>query len=460
MPNGRPRVGSGDSRCEAGGVVATAAIVAVGSELLAEDRLDTNSLLITTELRRYGVDLISKTVVGDSVEAISRSLWQAAEIAQLVVVSGGLGPTRDDCTREAAALATGRVLELDIVVLDQIRALYQSRGRRMPETNRRQAQVLQGSEVLPNSRGTAPGARFSLAKATVFLFPGVPSELIGMISSSLTPWLSSRNAERRVGETELAVACLPESRVEELLAPVYQAFGRDGVTVLARPGEVRVRLRSPSDPERKAMVDLATHSLGDALFTIEEAHLGGAETLEVAVSAVLRERGLTLSVAESCTGGLLGQRLSSFSGSSATFVGGAITYSNQLKTSILGVDASLIEREGAVSEAVAASMACAARRCFSSDWALSVTGIAGPRGGTEEKPVGTVWFGLATPTGDVLTSSMRFPGDRERIRLQASQYALDLLRRSLLGLPTLDPEFAPALATEPKSAIGPIGDAS
>jgi|HubBroStandDraft_3_1064219.scaffolds.fasta_scaffold04129_3 nicotinamide-nucleotide amidase len=452
-----------------------AAILAVGSELLGTERLDTNSLRLTAVLERHGVELRAKGVVGDSEEEIAAAVRDLLARADLLLVTGGLGPTSDDVTREAVAAALGRELRLDEEVLAGIERRFASFGWKMPAVNRRQAQVIAGAEVLANPRGTAPGLLLAEAGAHLFLFPGVPSELDGLIASHLEPWLAARSGGAGRETVVLKVACVAESVVEERVAPAYAEFGREAITLLAHPGEVRVMATAAGLPaERRARLDAMAARLaelvGDALFTSDP-----AAGLEDVVGALLRAAGLTLVAAESCTGGLFAERVTRVAGSSDYFLGGAVTYSNQLKSALLGVPEALIDAHGAVSEPVARAMAEGARARFGGDFGIGITGVAGPGGGSEAKPVGTVHIALAGPgpagaagtpptgaagagptgaapagatgagAGDstpagappvllVEHRQARFPGDRDRIRWQASQVALEMLRRRLLAV--------------------------
>lgn len=413
-----------------------AAILAVGSELLGPDRLDTNSLRLTTIFERYGVELIGKSVVGDDEAAIAGELRHWMRGADLVVVSGGLGPTADDVTRRAAAAALARRIEISEVLVEQLRRRFASFGRDMPEVNRRQAEVIEGAELLENRVGTAPGVRLEEEQATIFLFPGVPGELEKMIELHLEPWLAERTQiegapaeglERWV----IKVACLPESEVEQRIQPLYERHGRLAITVLASPGEVQLHLtaRGPEQARRftlKAMREQAVRLVGEAVFA-ENAET----TLESAVGELLAATGKRLATAESCTGGLLAERITRVAGSSGWFLGGVVSYSNQLKERLLGVPAELLAAHGAVSRPVALAMAEGARASCGSDWALAITGIAGPEGGSEEKPVGTVHLALAGPGGELDHELRRFPGDRAAVRWQASQLALEMLRQRL-----------------------------
>ncbi len=412
-----------------------AAILAVGSELLGTERLDTNSLLLTGILRRFGVGLARKSVVGDSVEAIRAEIEDSLERCELVLVTGGLGPTADDVTREAAAAAVGRGLEERPELVADIRAKFASFGMRMPEVNRRQARVIDGAAVLANRRGTAPGLRIDRGDRTIFLFPGVPIELEGLAREALEPWLEERSGGDRLESRHLKVACVPESTLEEMLAPVYREFGgAEDFSVLSSPGEIVVQVtRAGPEVERRAALEERVARLAEALGDAVYSHAASA-TLEATVGALLRESGGTVATAESCTGGLLSERLTRVPGSSDYFRGGVVAYSNEIKRRLLAVPEVLLERHGAVSEEVARAMAAGAREALGSDWGVAVTGIAGPGGGSDEKPVGTVHVAVAGPAPEGVTQRrLRFPGDRERVRRLAAQWALDGLRRRLLA---------------------------
>ncbi|MEO8505156.1 MAG: competence/damage-inducible protein A [Acidobacteriota bacterium] len=412
-----------------------AIIIAVGTELLGTDRLDTNSLRLTETLLRHGVELRRKVVVGDSESEIAAQIRLAAAECEVLLVTGGLGPTADDVTREATAAAFGRGLIFDESILKVIEERFTRMHRKMAAVNRRQAFVIGGATVIPNPRGTAPALRLELEACTVFLFPGVPHELFGLIKSDLEPWLRERAGEVALESVTLRVACVPEADVEEQIAPAYAEFGRETITVLASPGDVRVRLSaSGRDEERaarlKSMTDRVAGLLGEALYSRRE-----EDDLETVVGALLRGFGATVSTAESCTGGWIAQRLTRIAGSSDYFLGGAVTYSNRLKEELLDVSCELLEEHGAVSEPVARAMAEGVCRLTGSDFGISVTGIAGPGGGSEAKPVGTVHFALAHRESAVSWATVHrqvtVPGDRERVRFFSSQVALELLRRHL-----------------------------
>ncbi len=412
-----------------------AAIVAVGSELLSTDRLDTNSLRITERLERRGVALIAKSVVGDDEPGLERELRRRLAECELVIVTGGLGPTADDVTRESAAAALGRRLVEDPEVWRTIQARFASFGRTPTPNNRRQAEVIEGATVLGNRRGTAPGLRVETAAATLFLFPGVPHELEYLLARELEPWLAERAGERAIELVTLKTALRPESEVDRALVPAYEEFGRETITVLASPGEVKIRMTASGEPDARrerlaALRARVAELLGDSVYAE-----GADATLEATVGGLLAERQMRLATAESCTGGMIGERLTRVAGSSAWYAGGVVAYANEVKSALLDVPAELIAARGAVSEEVARAMAVGALRRLDADLAIAVTGVAGPGGGTPEKPVGTVHLAIAGPGGQSAHRLVRFPGDRERVRAFATMAALELVRRRLLGLP-------------------------
>lgn len=419
-----------------------ASILAVGDELLGTDRLDTNSLALTEVLRRRGVELVSKAVVGDDVVVIAEALEGLRERAELLLVTGGLGPTRDDLTREGVARLLGRSVAVDEAEWDRIEQGFQKLGRRIPRVNRKQAARVDGAEMLPNRAGVAPGQRIEDAEptprgTTYFLFPGVPREMNALIADALDPWLAAR-VEDGAGfdQIEVRVACLPESVVEERISPVYERFGDGNLSVLARPGEIRLRLRAGGpvegrSPRLSEMEEALRDVLGDAVFYVGPIE-DGVE-FEAAVGGLLAARGETIAVAESCTGGLLGQRLTATAGSSAWFVGGLLTYSNRLKMRLLGVPREILTDHGAVSKPTALAMAAGARERCGSDYGIGITGVAGPGGGSELRPVGTVHIAVAGPADSRSHFEARFPGDRARVRQLSTQFALEMLRRMLLS---------------------------
>jgi nicotinamide-nucleotide amidase len=407
-------------------------IIAVGTELLGSRFADTNSVWLTERLEDLGLLPARRTIVGDQGPGLEASLRLALSSGGLVLVGGGLGPTGDDKTREAAAAALGRGLVFRDDVLAAIKERFRRFGRPMTEPNSRQAWVVEGAEVLANPLGTAPGQWIEAEGRTLALLPGPPHEMKGMFQSQVLPRLAAlgrRHTARRI----LRTTGLGESDVEAKIDGLYPDDPACVLTVLASPGRVDLRiLVSSSESLQRA------ESLADELATSLRARLKSAvyaedETeLEDVVIALLRQAGATLSVAESCTGGLVAHRLTNVPGSSLVFLGGYVAYADAAKIRDLGVEPSLLESEGAVSEAVAGAMASGARARTGSDWALALSGIAGPGGGTPDKPVGLVHIALAGP-GGMAAERHVFSGRREAVKLQAGQRGLELLRRRLSG---------------------------
>ncbi len=410
-----------------------AAFLAVGSELLGTDRVDTNSLHVTEVLARFGVEMTHKAVVGDSVANIARELTARLEQEDLIIISGGLGPTADDVTREAVATALKRGTYEEPSIVAGIEEKFQRMGWTMPEVNRRQGQVIEGAEILVNPLGTAPGLKLVENGGTLLLLPGVPRELKGLVETYLVPWLESHTAGEMRETWVLKVACLPESELEERISPAYEEFGRESITVLSKPAEITLRLtatgsRAQREDLLSRMGDRLKELVGDAVYSERD------EPLEAVVGELLRSRGWTVGTAESCTGGLVAERLTRVGGSSDYFEGSVVTYSNRLKEQQLAVDGKALKIHGSVSEPVARAMAVGARAALATDFAISITGVAGPGGGSEDKPVGTVHLAIADPQGEVVHRRVLLPGNRQRIRWQSSQIALDMLRRRLMVL--------------------------
>ncbi len=408
-----------------------AEIIAIGSELLTPDRVDTNSLFLTEQLNRLGIEVVRKLVVGDQRGQIRDAFREALGRAELVVSIGGLGPTEDDLTREALAELLGRRLILNEAILLGIQARFRRLGRQMPEINQRQAMVPEGAIVLENTQGTAPGLWLETDGRIVILLPGPPQELKPMFTQQVEGRLAWRTTAVRLYKRELRVAGMAESDVEQRIAPIYTRYPDAQTTILASPGEVQIHLRAWSadataaEKLLKEMVERIVMALGENIFTTK------GESLEEVVARDLNLNGATIAVAESCTGGLLSQRLTSIPGSSSYFLGGVVCYSNDLKRVWVDVPADLLESKGAVSMEVARALAEGIRRRSGSTLGLAVTGIAGPGGGSPDKPVGTVHVALAERAGGK-ERTLHLPGDRDRIRWQASQAALDLVRRYFL----------------------------
>ena len=408
-----------------------AEIVAVGSELLTPHRSDTNSLFLTERLNDIGVNVRGKRIVGDVLADVRATLLDALSRADLVLLTGGLGPTSDDVTREAVSDALDRPLAEDAALLDALQARFRDRGLPMPASNRRQAMVPAGATVLPNPAGTAPGIWIDWHDRVVILLPGPPRELRGIVDGHVVPRLVARTAGRRVRRRTIKVTGRPESTVDELARPIYERWQHGAVavdtTILATPGQIELHLSATGSDLAAvdAALEAAAEELAGALapfaFSID------GRSLEAVVGERLRDRGLTIAAAESCTGGLLLGRLTETPGSSAWVVGGVVAYANRVKVQQLEVPIELIEAHGAVSEPVARAMAEGVRRRLGATVGVAITGIAGPTGGSEEKPVGTVVIAVAAETTTVRT--LRFPGDRHAVRQHSVAAAIDLVRR-------------------------------
>src|ERR1700688_3716629 len=408
-----------------------AEIIAVGSELLTPDRVDTNSLFLTAHLNRLGIEVTRKTVVGDELASLRGAFSDAIERAELVISSGGLGPTEDDRTREAVADLLGRKLTRDPAVMSKIEARFRQFGRTMSEVNARQAMVPEGAAVLENERGTAPGLWLESRGRIVVLLPGPPHELKAMFGAQAEPRLARLSTGVRLVARELRIAGMGESDVDQRIAPIYTRHNDVQTTILTAPGEIQVHLRAWSTdvPTTERVLQQIEESiglaLGEAVFTTQ------GESMEEVVARELTLHQATIATAESCTGGLLAERLTRIAGSSVYFLGGVVSYSNTLKSAWVDVPAEIIESRGAVSSEVAIALADGIRRRTGATLGVGITGVAGPTGGTPEKPVGTVHVAIADASGRK-GRRVHYPGERDRIRWQASQTALDLVRRYFL----------------------------
>ncbi len=405
-------------------------IIAVGSELLTPARLDTNSLFLTEKLNALGVEVVRKTVIGDDRIRLADTISAALESGKLIILTGGLGPTEDDVTRDAAALALGRPLSLSQDILGWLENRFQRMGRKMAEINKRQAYLIEGAEILPNANGTAPGQWLEQDGAILMLLPGPPRELKPMFERECLHRLLARLPKQVIRTLSYRVAGMGESDLDALIAPVYTKYANPVTTVLAAAGDIQIHLRARCDSAEEA--DALLGEVGPPI----EALLGDriysktGDTLEMVVGKLLRESGQTLAVAESCTGGMLGERITSVPGSSQYFAGGFVTYTEKMKTELLGVDPAMLAEHSAVSEPVSLAMAEAARNRTGATYALAVTGVAGPDGGTDAIPVGTVFIALAG-SARVFARRFRFPGDRARVREFSVQTGLDMLRRAM-----------------------------
>ncbi|HTQ62401.1 MAG TPA: competence/damage-inducible protein A [Candidatus Solibacter sp.] len=404
-----------------------AEIIAVGSELLTPDRLDTNSLFLTEELNKIGIEVLRKTIVGDNHDLLSEAFRDALNRVPLIISSGGLGPTEDDLTRETVAELLGRKLRRNDEILRYIEGRFRSLNREMPEVNVRQAMIPEGAEILENPRGTAPGLWLEDAGRSIVLLPGPPRELKPLFREQVLPRLERRVSGVRMFHREIRVTGLGESLVEQRVLSIYKRYPEVTTTVLAAPGETQLHLRMWTDDAEHAKKTLDEIVKGFEIALTDRIFSEDGTSLEEVIAAELTMHNATISAAESCTGGLLAQRLTSIAGSSSYFLGGVVCYSNELKTAWAGVPPELIQAKGAVSAEVAIALAEGIRRRVGSTFGLGITGIAGPGGGSEEKPVGTVHIALSH-AGGVNERGVRFPGDREAVRFQASQVALDMVR--------------------------------
>ena len=412
-----------------------AEIVAIGSELLTPFRQDTNSLYLTEKLNQLGVEVIFKTIVGDSRERLTGAASLAVSRAEIVIFMGGLGPTEDDLTREAVADALGLELRRDPDIITSLEQRFAARGWKMAANNLKQADVIAGATVLVNANGSAPGqwlsGKYEGRERIIMLLPGPPHELKALFEEQCLPRLRAKLPRQFIAARELKITGLGESQCDARVAPIYKAYADVQTTILAGAGEIQLHLKSRSASLEAAqarvdqLVEKIEEELGEYVFS------DNGDSMEQIVGYYLQMRNATLAVAESCTGGLLAERITSVSGSSRYFVGGAVVYSNHMKSAFADVPGELIEKHGAVSGEVAAALAEGIRRRTGATLGLGITGVAGPNGGTEAKPVGLVFHALASDTGTEVVER-KFPGDRKHIRRFASQQALDMVRRKLM----------------------------
>lgn len=409
-----------------------AAVVAIGDELLAGEHADLNSGVIAAALQELGIETTRLVVLGDDAAALERTFRELCDEHPIVVASGGLGPTLDDVTREAAAAAAGVPLERDEAVLAALRELFLSRGRPFARSNERQAWFPRGAQIMPNARGTAAGFRVWVQGGMLAVLPGPPVEMKAMLEEELRPWLARTcGAGPGLAVARFYLGGMPESVFADQVGDWMARDANPRMGVTAHFGVLRVTLRATAAGAEGARALLEARRaafrerLGEAIFSESEPRIA------FAVGERLVRRRLTLATAESCTGGLLAQQLTDVPGISAVYLEGQVTYANEAKIRRLGVSPALLDRHGAVSAEVAAAMAEGAARSSGARIGLSVTGVAGPEGGTADKPVGLVWFGLCVD-GSTRTSDVRLPPlGRESVRMYAAHAALDLLRRNL-----------------------------
>ena len=417
-------------------MITTAAILSTGDELTTGRTLDTNANFIADHLVAAGLDVVGILVVGDYPERLAWAWTEAMRLADVVISTGGLGPTADDLTTETVAHLTGRSLVLDPEVADRIRRMFEAMGRVMPENNLKQAQFPAGATIIPNALGTAPGFRLEQPTAHglrhLVVLPGVPREMKPMMEEQVLPWL-----ERARGGNEIYLSHVfhtfgvSESALDELVAGcIAPEEGRIAFRAAFPQISVRLTVHGPPGLAPQRLEDLAGR-LRERIGSY--AYGEGDTTMEAVVGGMLQARGLTIALAESCTGGLVGHRITNVPGSSTYLKGGVVAYANEVKEQTLGVRAETLAQHGAVSEQAAVEMAAGVRRALGTDLGLAITGIAGPEGGTPEKPVGTVCLALATAAS---TYRRRYQlwGTRDWVKLLSSQIALDWVRRYLLGM--------------------------
>lgn len=412
-----------------------AEIIAIGSELLTPFRQDTNSLYLTEQLNQLGVDVIFKTIVGDSRERLTSAAMNAIARADIVFFMGGLGPTEDDLTREAVADALGLPLKRDPELVAALERRFAERGYKLTANNLQQADVITGATVLPNPNGSAVGlwisGQYEGHDKIIVLLPGPPSELKAMFEQQCLERLQAKLPKKAIATRVLKITGIGESQCDARVAPIYRTFIDVDTTILAGAGEIQLHMKAQKSSLAEAqqrvdqLVGLIEEELGDLVFS------DNGDSLEQIAGYYLQMRSATVAVAESCTGGLVAQRLTSISGSSRYFLGGAVVYSNELKTDFADVPAHMLEKHGAVSKEVAAALAEGIRYRCETTLGVGITGIAGPGGGSPEKPVGLVFHALASEQGTEIIER-KFPGDRQRVRWFASQQALDMVRRKLM----------------------------
>ena len=412
-----------------------AEIIAVGSEMLSPHRIDTNSLYLTEQLNLLGVDVVFKSIVGDNLRHLVAAAQHGLFRSDIVIFSGGLGPTEDDLTREAVAEALGVALRRDPEILARLEKRFADRGWKMTPNNIKQADVIEGATVLPNPNGTASGqwlsGQFEGRERIMILLPGPPHEMKALFESEVCERLRAKVPPAHLFTRTLKVAMLGESAVDARVAPIYKRYSDVETTILAGAGEIELHFKTSAATLEAAqaradeVAGLVEDELDDAVYSRD------GQSLEQIVGYWLQMRNATLAVAESCTGGLLAERITSIAGSSRYFLGGAVVYSNAMKTELAGVPTDMIERHGAVSREVAAALAEGIRYRCESTFGMGITGVAGPGGGSPEKPVGLVFHAVASDSGTEVIQR-NYPGDRKRIRRFASTMALDMVRRKLM----------------------------
>jgi nicotinamide-nucleotide amidase len=409
-----------------------ARIIAVGSELLTPSKIDTNSLWLTEQLNTLGVEVVTKSIVGDDRARLADAVRAAVAQSGIVILSGGLGPTEDDVTRDAVAAALERHQSFRLDLFEGIADRFRRIQRAMAENNKRQAYLIDGAEALPNDQGTAPGQWIQFNGTVVMLLPGPPRELREMFELQCRTRLEKLLPPAAIRRRFYRVAGIGESDLDQIIAPVYTHYANPVTTILASPGDIQIHLCArcgTSEEAESLLTEVGPRIealLGDRIYSTS------GESLEAVVGGLLKTRSESVSVAESLTGGMLGERLTSVPGSSEYFRGGFLTYNDEMKSTLLGVAPELLKEHTAVSEPVAIAMAVGAREHLGSTWAVSTTGYAGPDGGTDEMPIGTVFIGIAGPDS-ARAERLFFSGERGRVRNVTATWALNLLRKTLLA---------------------------
>jgi nicotinamide-nucleotide amidase len=408
-----------------------AEIIAIGSELLTPHRTDTNSLWLTERLNSVGINVYLKTIVGDDEARLEEAVRDALKRSDVIISTGGLGPTEDDITRKVFARVAGRQLMLDYEILEQIRNRLTSRGYPMTPNNERQALVPRGATVLPNPNGSAPGIKMDQDGKLVVLLPGPPRENQPMFDDYVLPDLERMSRGVRIARRVLKVTGLGESQLDDKIAPIYGEYTNPVTTILFTDSDVEIHLAATAESVARAeelveeLADKLEEAIGQNVYSTR------GESLEEVVGLRLRLKGYTIATAESCTGGLVAERITRVPGASEYFVGSVVSYAGKAKAQLLGVPEEMIERWGEVSGEVAEAMARGVKERTGATIGVSITGVAGPGGGTQAVPVGTVYVGLAD---DVMTSNRRLVlmGDRHLIRWRAATAALEMVRRRYL----------------------------